>query len=168
VTFCAPVQTGPGDHPDSYTMYSRPGAKGGQGVAVITQPQLVLRCLRSRLYGELLCPVTNFQKNSYMHISYSEFNPYWINVGSTDRTSFIPQSNVWLSLCQFSSLSKFCGYTKFLFKLDKNIENTGKISFMPFNKVCLSPHRFSWDCLPVLCGNLQYKFYLDQTNNGTM
>jgi len=104
-----------------------------------------------------------------MAISYTEFNPYWtINVGSTDRNSLIPQSNVWLSLCQFSSLSEFCGYNKFLFKLDKNIENTGKISFMPFNKVCLSPHRFSWDCLTALYGSLQYKFYLDQTNNGTM
>ena len=43
--FSTPVQTGPGDHPASYTMGtgSFPGGKAAGGVAFITHPYLVPR-----------------------------------------------------------------------------------------------------------------------------
>ena len=42
-TFSAPVQTGPGAHPASYTMYtgSIPGLKSGRGVTLTPHPLLV-------------------------------------------------------------------------------------------------------------------------------
>ena len=48
--FFAPVQTGPGVHPASYTMGtgSFPGVKYGQGVLLTTHPLLVLRSLKRR------------------------------------------------------------------------------------------------------------------------
>jgi len=48
--FCKPVQTGPGDNPDSCTMGtgSFPGVKSGQGVMLTPHPLLVLWPRKSR------------------------------------------------------------------------------------------------------------------------